>query len=219
MKTIALMPMKGVSERVPNKNMRLFNGKPLCSYMLDLLCSSNSIDLVVVNTDSEEIETFIGRQYPAVRVLKRPDDLLGHDVSMNKIIEHDLSIVTGDIIIQTHSTNPLLRQATLESAIQRFRTLGSAYDSLFSVTKYQTRFFSDSGTPINHNPEVLIKTQDLPCVYEENSCFYLFTPESFRKKSRRIGIKPFMMAIDPFEAVDIDVEAEFILAEKLHKIL
>ena len=113
----------------------------------------------------------------------------------------------------------MLRQATLESAIQRFRTLGSAYDSLFSVTKYQTRFFSDSGTPINHNPEVLIKTQDLPYVYEENSCFYLFTPESFRKKSRRIGIKPFMMAIDPFEAVDIDVEAEFILAEKLHKIL
>lgn len=219
MKTVALMPMKGVSERVPNKNMRLFNGNPLCSYMLDLLCSSKSIDLVVVNTDSEEIEAFLRSEYPKVRVLKRPDSLLGHDISMNKIIEYDLSMVRGDIIIQTHSTNPLLRRATLESAIQKFRALESSYDSLFSVTRYQTRFFSDSGEPINHNPEVLIKTQDLPFVYEENSCFYLFTPGSFKKNNRRIGEKPFMMAVDHIEAVDIDVEAEFTLAEKLHKIL
>lgn len=219
MSITALMPMKGVSERVPNKNMRLFNGKPLCSYMLNRLSQSEVINRVVVNTDSCEIAEYIQNEYPRVIVLQRPAHLLGHDVSMNKIIQHDLTQVPGDIFIQTHSTNPLLKLETIEAAVSRFSSFGTDYDSMFSVTEHQTRFYNSSGNPINHDPETLIKTQDLPCVYEENSCFYLFTRASFKKRNRRIGQRPYMMAIHPFEAVDIDVEAEFNLAEKLHQIL
>ena len=90
---------------------------------------------------------------------------------------------------------------------------------MFSVTRFQTRFDDENGEALNHDPSVLIKTQDLPVLYEENSCIYLFTKEVFERNKMRIGEKPILFEIDQLEAIDIDVEEEFVLAEKLHKIL
>ena len=219
MTTIALMPMKAESERVHNKNMRLFNGQPLCSVMLDKLCASSLIDKVIVNTDSVEIKAFIESRYKNVVVIERPSHLLGHDVSMNKIIDYDINLFPADLYLQTHSTNPLLKEETITAAIQTFIDSEPKKDSLFSVTRFQTRFYHENGKALNHDPEVLIKTQDLPILYEENSCVYLFTKEAFEKNNRRIGDNPILFEIEQIEAVDIDVEEEFLLAEKLHKIL
>lgn len=216
---VALMPMKGESERVPNKNMRDFNGQPLCSVMLDKLVASAHIDQIVVNTDSPVIKEFIEERYSKVTVVDRPEDLLGHDISMNKIIEHDIELFPADLYLQTHSTNPLLTLRTLDAAIEKLKADNGNHDSLFSVTKFQTRFYNQDGSAINHNPEILIKTQDLPALYEENSCIYLFTKEAFYKNNRRIGNAPIMFEMEPIEAVDIDVEDEFVLAEKLFKVL
>lgn len=216
---IALMPMKGESERVPNKNMRDFNGQPLCSVMLDKLVASAHIDQVVVNTDSRVIKEYIEDRYSKVIVVDRPENLLGHDVSMNKIIAHDIELFPADLYLQTHSTNPLLTLQTIDAAIEKLKADNGNHDSLFSVTKFQTRFYNQDGSAINHNPEILIKTQDLPALYEENSCIYLFTKEAFSKNNRRIGNAPIMFEMEPIEAVDIDVEDEFVLAEKLFKVL
>jgi len=219
MRVIALMPMKGESERVPNKNMRDFNGQPLCSVMLDKLVGSDLIDQVLVNTDSNQIKSFIESRYDKVNVIERPAELIGHDVSMNKIIDHDISQSPADVYLQTHSTNPLLRVETITAAIEKFIENKHKKDSLFSVTRFQTRFYSENGKALNHDREVLIKTQDLPVLYEENSCIYIFTKDSFDKNKRRIGDKPILFEINQLEAVDIDVEGEFVLAEKLHKVL
>lgn len=213
------MPMKGESERVYNKNMRLFNGQPLCSVMLDKLCASSLIDKVIVNTDSVEIRAFIESRYKNVVVVERPTHLLGHDVSMNKIIDYDITLFPADLYFQTHSTNPLLKEETITAAIQEFIGSKSNKDSLFSVTRFQTRFYHENGDALNHDPEVLIKTQDLPVLYEENSCIYLFTKEAFEKNKKRIGDNPILFEMEQLEAVDIDVEEEFVLAEKLHKVL
>ena len=219
MRVIALMPMKGESERVHNKNMRDFNGQPLCSVMLDKLVASDLIDQVLVNTDSDLIKDFVESRYEKVKIIERPLELRGHDVSMNKIIEHDINQFSADLYLQTHSTNPLLRVETITAAIEKFIENKSEKDSLFSVTRFQTRFYTENGKALNHDPEVLIKTQDLPVLYEENSCIYIFTKEAFEKNKRRIGDKPILFEINQLEAVDIDVEEEFVLAEKLHKVL
>ena len=211
--------MKGESERVHNKNMRLFNGHPLCSVMLDKLCESPLIDKVIVNTDSAAIKSYIESRYKNVKVIERPSNLRGHDVSMNKIIDYDISQYPADLYLQTHSTNPLLGEETITAAIETFIENKSNKDSLFSVTRFQTRFYTENGEALNHDPEVLIKTQDLPVLYEENSCIYIFTKETFEKNKRRIGDNPILFEIDQLEAVDIDVEEEFVLAEKLHKVL
>ncbi|WP_299315619.1 acylneuraminate cytidylyltransferase family protein [uncultured Aquimarina sp.] len=221
MKIVALLPMKGNSERVPNKNLKDFCGKPLYTKVLETLLKSSFIDKVVVNTDSSTIKNEIESNYKdLVIVLDRPEQLVGDFVSMNKIIEYDIKKIKADLYIQTHSTNPLLKTGTLDSAIQKMFDIQGKYDSIFSVTRIQTRLYNQKGEPFNHNPKQLLRTQDLEPLYEENSNFYIFTKQSFVKSGgKRIGAKPFMFEIDKTEAVDIDEPQDFIIAESLYKLL
>ena len=68
---------------------------------------------------------------------------------------------------------------------------------------------------MNHDPQVLLRTQDLPPLFEENSCLYLFERESFLVRANRIGEKPVMFEVDSMEALDIDEELDFALADCL----
>jgi CMP-N-acetylneuraminic acid synthetase len=119
--------------------------------------------------------------------------------------------------LQTHSTNPLLKAESISRGIKTFFAEFPRYDSLFSVTRWQTRLYFKDGRAINHNPLELIQTQDLPPVYEENSCLYLFTRENLARKRHRIGNKPFMLEIDKSEAWDIDEELDFEITDFLMK--
>lgn len=219
MKLIALLPMKGHSERVPNKNMRDFNDRPLYHAIMHTLLKSKYIEKVVINTDSEIITEDAKKNFgESVIIIDRPKEIQGGDVSMNVIINYDLSKVNGDHFLQTHSTNPLLRVETLDKAIETYFENLEKYDSLFSVTRVQTRFYDKNANPINHNPKELLRTQDLEPLYEENSNFYIFSKESFKNAgNRRIGLKPQIFEVNKLEAVDIDEPEDFILAEILYQ--
>jgi CMP-N-acetylneuraminic acid synthetase len=81
----------------------------------------------------------------------------------------------------------------------------------------QTRLYWEDGSAVNHDPKVLLKTQDLPIIYEENSCFYLFSRSSFEAAgNKRIGLNPYMYEISKLEAVDIDEPDDFRLAEFMY---
>jgi N-acylneuraminate cytidylyltransferase len=211
--------MKGHSERVPDKNIRDFCGKPLYHHIAQTLLASQYISEVVINTDSEKITLDAQNNFDRVRVIERPENIRGDFVEMNTIIGYDLSQCKGDHFLQTHSTNPLLRTKTIDRAVEAyFENLGK-YDSLFSVTRWQTRFYFKDGSAVNHNPSELLRTQDQPPLYEENSNIYIFSKESFTSAgNKRIGLKPFLFEIDRLEAVDIDEETDFILAETLYRI-
>ncbi|MGH2413934.1 MAG: cytidylyltransferase domain-containing protein, partial [Microcystaceae cyanobacterium] len=113
-------------------------------------------------------------------------------------------------------TNPLLKSETLSKAIALFLD-SPEYDSLFSVTRLQTRLYDANGKAINHDPNVLLRTQDLPPVYEENSNLYLFTGDILRERKNRIGNTPLLFEIDRDEAWDIDEEVDFRIAELLYR--
>ena len=218
MKITALLPMKGHSERVPNKNMKSFANKPLYHFVMQTLISSKYIDDIVVNTDSDIIKKDIKENFDSVMIINRPHAIIGDSVSMNKIIAYDLSQLEGKHFLQTHSTNPLLTPNTLDKAVEQYFNKLDTYDSLFSVTKVQTRLYWENGKPINHDPQELQRTQDLPPVFEENSNFYVFSRNSFENAGeRRIGTKAQMFEMDKLEAIDIDEPKDFILAELLYK--
>lgn len=219
MKVVALMPMKGNSERVPNKNMKDFNGKPLYHRVVETLLASKFITKVVINTDSEKIIEDVKQSYPTVQTLWRPKELCGDFVSMNKIIKHDIDAESADLYIQTHSTNPLMKAETLDAGIQDYLDNKVKYDSVFSVTKIQTRFYDKNGKPHNHNPEELLRTQDLDPLFEENSNFFIFTKQSFEEANARIGNNAKMFVMDKVEAIDIDEPEDFVIAEAIHKVL
>ena len=218
MKINALLPMKGHSERVPNKNIRHFAGRPLYHRIAETLQACDHIESILINTDSDLIAEDAKTRFPKVRVIQRPAALQGDFVEMNEIIGYDLSMNDGEHYLQTHSTNPLLTASTVEAAIERYFSALDRYDSIFSVTRLQTRLYWASGEPINHNPRELLRTQDLPPVFEENSNFYLFSKTSFAAAgNKRIGLRPLMFPMEKLEAVDIDEEVDFRLAEVLFK--
>jgi len=210
--------MKGHSERVPNKNMKMFAGAPLYHAVMRALLGSAHISEVVINTDSPVIKEDALKNFDRVRIVDRPVEIQGDFVSMNEVIRYDLERSQGEFFLQTHSTNPLLSSATLDKAILSFFEKQERHDSLFSVTRLQTRLYWEDGRPVNHDPAELLRTQDLPPVFEENSNFYIFSRASFDASGhKRIGLKPQLFEMNKLEAVDIDYPEDFELAEILYR--
>jgi len=215
----ALLPMKGNSERVKNKNMRNFAGFPLYHAVMKSLLASKYIEYVVINTDSaiiaKDAKVNFGNK---VIIIDRPKEIQGDFVSMNDIIAYDLTQLDGEHFLQTHSTNPLLKTKTIDQAIEKYFERLENFDSVFGVTKVQTRFYDKNANAINHNPNELLRTQDLEPMYEENSNFYIFSKEAFKNAgNKRIGLKPQIFEVNKLEAIDIDEPEDFTLAELLYK--
>ena len=216
-KIVALVPMRHHSQRVPGKNYRELAGKPLYQHIIETLLSAPEISAIVVDTDSDPVMDGLREHFPQVQIINRPEHLRADDVPMNHILIHDSGEVPADFYLQTHSTNPLLKPETVSRAINTFLADYPNRDSLFSVTRLQTRLYDKDGNAINHNPKELIQTQDLPPVYEENSCLYIFTRENLIAKQHRISDRPMMFEIDADEAWDIDEELDFAITDFLLK--
>jgi len=211
-KVVALLPMKASSERVTGKNFRDFSGKPLFRWILDALLEVKEIDQVIINTDARHILAEKGLiDTDRVMIRDRKPEICGDLVSMNLVLADDLANVDADIYLMTHTTNRLMSADTIRGALKAFqnaRAAGKA-DSLFTVDKVQTRFYREDCSAVNHDPDNLIRTQDLEPWFEENSNLYIFTRDSFDKTSARIGKYPAMYEGPRFESIDIDDQEDW----------
>jgi CMP-N-acetylneuraminic acid synthetase len=216
-KLVALVPMRHHSQRVPGKNYRPLAGRPLFHHIIETLLSVSEINEVVVDTDSEPVMNGLRKDFPSVKVIDRPQHLRADDVPMNHILIHDTDLYPANFYLQTHSTNPLLKPQTVSRAIDLFLADHPSHDSLFSVTRWQTRLYDQHGNAMNHNPGELIQTQDLHPVYEENSCLYIFNRANLVAKQHRISDHPLMFEIPADEAWDIDEELDFEICQFLLK--
>ena len=217
MKVTALLPMKANSDRVPGKNFRIINNKPLFRWILDELLAVPAISKVIINTDARRKISPLLAEDARVILRDRDDSICGDFVSMNKVIDDDVRNVPSDVYLMTHTTNPLITARTIGAALSKFQAeaeRGDA-DSLFSVNEVQGRFYDKNISPINHDPNRLIRTQDLEPWFEENSCLYLFTKASFIESGSRIGKRPAMFVTPKLESIDIDDQADWELASAL----
>jgi CMP-N-acetylneuraminic acid synthetase len=210
----AIVPMRHSSERVPGKNYRLLGGRPLYHHVVAMLLRVPEIDQVVIDTDSPLIIDDAAAHFPDVQVLLRPEHLRAGEIPMNDVLLNTVAQLDADQFLQTHSTNPFLRADSVSAAL-RALWASDDRDSLFTVTRIQARLWGPGAEPLNHDPSVLLRTQDLTPVFLENSCAYVFTRELLERRGNRIGERPLMFEIDPFEAIDIDEERDFALAEQL----
>ena len=217
-KLVALLPMKANSERVRGKNFREMAGKPLYRWILDSLLKLPEVDLVVINTDAEHIlrEQGLGN-LDRVLIRQRKPEICGDFVSMNLVLADDIANVKSQAYIMTHTTNPLLKSETIKKCIDAYQTgvRNKTHDSLFTVTKRQTRFYDENVKAINHDPKNLIRTQDLPPYFEENSNLYIFSEDSFKKADARIGLKPMMFETPKIESYDIDDPEDWTMTEAM----
>ncbi len=217
MKIAAIVPMRHSSERVPGKNYRDFAGKPLYHYVIESLLACKAITQVVIDTDSPVILEDAAARFPGVTLMERPANLRAGDIPMNDVLLNTINQLEASFFLQTHSTNPLLSAASVQKGVDMFLENYPVYDSLFTVTRLQTRLWDELARAVNHNPNILLRTQDLPPIYEENSCMYIFSKEILMRKHNRIGDRPYLLEIPKEEAQDIDVELDFKIAEFLYK--
>lgn len=209
--------MRHQSQRVPNKNYRLFAGRPLYHHVVEALCNCDLIEQVVIDTDSATIQSDASTSFPNIKILERPPHLRDGMIAMTDVLLHTVSQIDADWYVQTHATNPLLKSQTVNRALGCFLEQLDLYDSLFSVTALQTRLWNEQGRPINHDPAVLLRTQDLAPVYEENSCLYIFNRSTLESCRNRIGERPLMFPMEQSESWDIDQPLDFDVAEFLYK--
>ena len=214
----ALLFMKLESSRLHRKNIKPFCGKPLCYWILETLNKSKYVVETIVNTDSEEIADLVKTYFP-VTVHMRPDHLLdlGGGDEAYPLMAYDIELTQGEYFVNVHSTTPLMSHQTLDKSIETFFNK-TAFDSLISVTPIHKRLYHSDGTAINHDPHFLLPTQELPLVYEENSCIYIFSRNVMDKYKRRVGANPFLFEMSPSESIDIDEMHEFNAAEALMKL-
>lgn len=217
-RTIALLPMKAHSARVSGKNFRPFAGKPLFRWILDTLLSVEEIEQVVINTDARDILAANGLVDTArILIRDRRPELCGDFTSMNLVLADDVAAIESETYLMTHTTNPLLSAETIRNALTDYRSgvESGRGDSLFAVNRYQTRFYREDCSPINHDPKNLIRTQDLEPWYEENSNLYAFNRTSFAATHARIGARPMLFVTPRMESADIDDQIGWTIAETM----
>lgn len=217
-RTIALLPMKAHSARVSGKNFRPFAGKPLFRWILDTLLSLAEIEQIVINTDARDILAANGLvESDRVIIRDRKPELCGDFTSMNLVLADDVAAIASESYLMTHTTNPLLGAGTIRGALTTYQAgvAAGTCDSLFTVNKFQTRFYRADVSAVNHDPKNLIRTQDLEPWFEENSNLYLFNRASFAATNARIGAKPMLYETPRSESADIDDQEGWNIAETM----
>lgn len=215
---IAFIPIKNHSERVSGKNFRKLGEKPLYSWIIESLLQIREVEEIVIDTDSEREEIWHLDANQRITVKRRESELVGDFVSVNSLIWSFLRDRIGEHVLMTHVTNPFLSSLTIETGIDQYKqNLSSGINSLFSVTRFQGRFYDKSLTPINHNKDSLTRTQDLEPIFLENSCLYIFSHESFFESKSRIGTRPIEFETPLIESLDIDTQEDWNLAELIAK--
>jgi len=225
MTIIAIIPIKHHSARIPGKNFKLMNGEPLYCWIIDTLLQVEVIDQIIIDSDSCYLFNALDMRYKdklnckKILLHKRSINLCGDDIATNDIFKDIINSMNlnADYYFQTHVTNPLLTVDTIIDFIKTFMNNKDVYTSAFSVKKHYARFYTKDGYDFNHNRTVLIPTQNLDPIYEENSCMYIFSKNSLFSCGARISDKALLYTMNNIESQDIDWPDDFLLTEMLMK--
>lgn len=215
MKTIAIIPARGGSKRLPNKNIMSLGGIPLIAHSI-LYAQKNSaiIDEIYVSTDDEAIKK-IAIDY-GVRVIDRPESLSGDLEPTVSALKHVLESIEEEVghVILLQATNPLRPRNLLAAAFEVYQK--GNYDSLFTVSRNHQKLgkiTNKTFQPFNY--EIGQRSQDLEALYFENGLLYI-TKASLILQDSIISENAFPYEVNSiFANVDIDTQEDLEYAEYL----
>lgn len=212
MKTVALIPIKLESKRVPGKNIKqFFDGTPLMHFIQKTCLQVPNIDEVYIYCSDDAVKKNV---LPGVKYLKRPEYLDGDNINANDFIREFMKAVDADIYVNAHTTSPFAKPETIKECVEKVAS--GEYDSAFCAEALRTFMWAD-GKPINFDPDHFPRTQDLPLIYGETSIAYVFKKETFLKYNRRVGARPYVKEVDKIEAMDIDYPEDFEVCNAIYK--
>lgn len=218
----AFLPCRKGSQRIPDKNVKLFAGVEggLLKIKLDQLLACESIDSIVVSSNDERVLNFANNITDSrIIVDDRPDHLGSSSTTTDELIKYVPSIITEGDVLWTHVTSPFITELDYTDIINHYLdALHNGYDSLMTVLKLQG-FIWDESHPISYDRNDLKwpMTQNVKPLYEVDSGVFLSSIDNYKKLNDRIGEKPFLLEQGKLKSVDIDWPDDFTFAEELWK--
>ncbi|MCF8272806.1 MAG: acylneuraminate cytidylyltransferase family protein [Flavobacteriaceae bacterium] len=212
MKTIVIIPARGNSKRLPNKNIKFLAGIPLLVHSINYAKQHGFMDAIYVTTDSKDIKN-IALQHGAL-VINRPKEFSGDLEPTVTALKHALESIsdTIDNVVLLQPTNPLRPKHLFKEAFQLFKE--NECDSLFTVSRNHQKFGTiqdNKFTPFNY--KIGQRSQDLEPLYFENGLIYI-TKAAYILNNQIITENAFPLIVDhPFASIDIDSQEDFDLAE------
>lgn len=208
MKVVAILPAKGTSERIESKNMKLLNGKPLFLHTLEKLCECEFIDEVYLDTDSDEMLQYA--DYLNYIPFKREAELATNKASGNMVFMNEVNKIDADIYIQIFATTPFISKETIKKGIGMVAA-DNEYDSAILVRK--EKLYRIEGNQPVYPKDNIPNSVTLPDTISDTMGLYIIKKESALKGQNRYGFNPYLLVADATEAIDINYDEDFQLAE------
>jgi len=223
LEVLAVIPARGGSKGIPNKNMINFGGKPLVAWNIEAALDSKSVSRVVVSTDSAEIAE-ISRRYGA-EIVDRPECLSGDGATSESALIHALQVLENednycpDLLCFMQCTSPLTVAADIDNAVQKLIKDGA--DSCFTAKEFHYFVWEEDAdgalSGINHDKSCRQRRQDIHPQYEENGAVYVMKTNGFLASKHRFFGKTIVSLMTPENSVEIDDRIDLVVADAMLK--
>ncbi|HCU88570.1 MAG TPA: phosphatase [Gammaproteobacteria bacterium] len=214
MKWIALMPLRGGSKSIPNKNTRRIAGRPLYEWSLEQAINSKCFDAIYVASDSQSIRNIVLEQFSDSVIVVDRSAASATDVAASEIIMLEVGRqVAFDVMCLIQATSPLTRSDDFIKAKDKF--ISGSYDSLLSAVLFNRFLWDADEKPVNYDPTRRPRRQEAAVQYMENGAFYFTAAEVLEKQKCRLGgrIGIHVMPLDT--ACEIDEPRDWTFCERL----
>ena len=223
MKCMIVIPARGGSKRIHNKNIALLQDKPLIQYTIDCVRDADLFDFLTVSTEDSAIADIAHTN--GVRVFNRPLELAKDNTSTEMVLLNTLDQYENDgndlpeWIMTLPPTSPLRSASSLTYFIKKLDSISQDIDCVMSVTENRGDFwsFEPNGNFQRLFPNAPRRQQDRAPLFEENSSIYLTRVAALKKTGSILGHKVFGIPISNYESLDINTQDDLKLAEVLIK--
>jgi len=207
-----LIAVRGGSKRVPKKNIRPFAGSSMLEIKVKQALRLKDISKVIVSSEDDEMLN-LAEDFGAT-ALKRDSFYASDTVPMGDVYKHLSSILDCKDILWTPVTSPLITDKSIQDCIDIYKT-NTDYDSVVTTNIIKEYMWLDNKA-INYDPKHHPRSQDLPDIYALNFAANIVPREVMFKNANILGDKFYPYMLNEIEAVDVDTEYEFMLAEMLY---
>jgi N-acylneuraminate cytidylyltransferase len=225
LKNFAIIPARGGSKRIPRKNIRVFQNRPIIQFAIDAAADSGLFEKIIVSTDDEETAS-ISRDGGAEVLNLRPPSLSDDFVTTQEVITYEIGLLNSYPLDKTfvcciYPTSPFLRSEYLIQALELLKS--SNFDFVFSATENSIPIQRSFRKKNTLDIELLFpefsnsRTQDLFPTYHDAGQFYWGSARSWLENESVLNSKSSFIEIPSELSIDIDNESDWIRAELLFK--
>jgi len=225
-KILAILPARGGSKRIPNKNIREFCNQPMISWPIKVLKASDHVTDIIVSTESSQIKE-IAEKWGATVPFLRPAELADDQTGTKEVIKHATewyvkNIARPDLVLTIYPTAVFITEEDIEKAIELIEETNSTTVLACKEYNYPIQravFINDQNKVEMFQPEyTLTRTQDCEPAYHDAAQLYLSRVEQVLSDAEEFDNNSSMLVIPKHRAVDIDTPDDFEFAERLFQI-